>query len=163
MLSELHAFGGRLLLHTETPDGSVIPVWEEVESENVSVLKDIMAARRHIDDGTDLLYARIPITAERPPDFTDLSDLIGVMVRNSASRAPIVINCQLGRGRSTMTAVGLVRCGLVMARALTRSCGFEGDSAVDPAMAREGSGTQCCSVPAEANAFAPFERVHPTG
>ena len=107
VLSELHAFGGRLLLHTETPDGSVIPVWEEVESENVSVLKDIMAARRHIDDGTELLYARVPITAERPPDFTDLSDLIDLMVRNSASRAPIVINCQLGRGRSTMTAVGL--------------------------------------------------------
>ncbi|EPT01640.1 hypothetical protein FOMPIDRAFT_1119753 [Fomitopsis schrenkii] len=108
VLSELHAFGGRLLLHTETPDGSVIPVWEEVESGNVCVLKDIMAARRHTDDGTELAYARIPITAERPPDFTDLSDLIDVMVRNSASRAPIVINCQLGRGRSTLTAVILL-------------------------------------------------------
>ncbi|KZT67481.1 hypothetical protein DAEQUDRAFT_729142 [Daedalea quercina L-15889] len=108
VVSELNAFGGKLLLHAETPDGSVIPVWEDVESQNVSVLKDIMAARRYIDDSTELAYARIPITAERPPDFTDLSELIDVMVRDSASRAPIVINCQLGRGRSTMTAVVLL-------------------------------------------------------
>ncbi|TFY62986.1 hypothetical protein EVJ58_g3511 [Rhodofomes roseus] len=73
VISELHAFGGRLLLHTETPDGSVIPVWEEVEPQNVSVLKDIMAARRHNDVSTELAYARIPITAERPPDFSDLT------------------------------------------------------------------------------------------
>ncbi|KAH9915114.1 inositol hexakisphosphate-domain-containing protein [Fomitopsis serialis] len=108
VIAELNAFGGRLLLHTETPDGSVIPVWEEVESQNVSVPKDIMATRKHIDDCAELAYARIPITAERPPDFTDLSELIDVMVRNSASRAPIVVNCQLGRGRSTMTAVILL-------------------------------------------------------
>lgn len=134
MLSELHAFGGRLLLHTETPDGSVIPVWEEVESENVSVLKDIMAARRHVDDGTEIAYARIPITAERPPDFSDLSDLIDVMVRNSASRAPIVINCQLGRGRSTMTAVGLPLADRWQ-RVCSFSCGFVGYLVVDSAVA----------------------------
>lgn len=92
----------RLLLHTETHDGSVVPVWEEVDSENVSVLKDIMASRRHL--GVELKHARVPITAERPPDFSDLTDLIDVAVRNP--NAPIVVNCQLGRGRSTMTAVG---------------------------------------------------------
>ena len=67
------------------------------------------AQRKELDLGINKPRnaARVPITAERPPDFTDLSDLIDLMVRNSASRAPIVINCQLGRGRSTMTAVGL--------------------------------------------------------
>ncbi|KAH9958624.1 hypothetical protein BC827DRAFT_1269475 [Russula dissimulans] len=29
IISELHASGGKLLLYTETPDSSVIPVWEE--------------------------------------------------------------------------------------------------------------------------------------
>ncbi|KAH9838515.1 inositol hexakisphosphate-domain-containing protein, partial [Rhodofomes roseus] len=103
VISELHAFGGRLLLHTETPDGSVIPVWEGVELQNVSVFKDIMTARRYNDDSTDseLAYTRMQITAKRPPDFSDLSELIDVTVRNSVSRAPIVINCQLGRGRGT--------------------------------------------------------------
>ncbi|CCL99307.1 uncharacterized protein FIBRA_01323 [Fibroporia radiculosa] len=108
VIAELNAFGGRLLLHTETPDGSVVPVWEEVETENVSVLKAIMAARKHVVGDVEIGYARIPITAERPPDFTDLSELIDVVVRSSATGAPIVINCQLGRGRSTMTAVILV-------------------------------------------------------
>ena len=94
-----------LLLHTETSDGSVVPIWEEVQSENVMVLKDVMAERKHVKDGVELSYARIPITAERPPDFSDLSELIEVMIRCNTSEAPIVINCQLGRGRSTLTAV----------------------------------------------------------
>ncbi|TFK90507.1 hypothetical protein K466DRAFT_660775 [Polyporus arcularius HHB13444] len=105
VINEVHAFGGRVLLHTETPDGSVIPIWEEVNSEDIMVLKDVMAQRRHIGDHLELGYARIPITAERPPDFTDLSELIEVMIRSNATGAPVVINCQLGRGRSTLTSV----------------------------------------------------------
>ncbi|CDO71831.1 hypothetical protein BN946_scf184939.g55 [Trametes cinnabarina] len=108
VVNEVNAFGGRLLLHTETPDGSVVPIWEEVDPENVMVLKEVMAERRHVDDGVELSYARIPITAERPPDFTDLSELIEVMIRCNTSEVPIIINCQLGRGRSTLTAVILL-------------------------------------------------------
>jgi protein-tyrosine phosphatase len=93
------------LLHTETPDGSVIPVWEEARSENISALKDIMHARSSLGDEVELLYARIPITAERVPDFMDFSDLMDVVIRTNASNTPIVLNCQLGRGRSTLTAV----------------------------------------------------------
>lgn len=96
----------RLLLHTETPDGSIIPVWEDVQPTEVEVLKDIMATRQNGDEyGVTLYYRRIPITAEKPPDFSDLSDLMDVVMRTQASRTPIVLNCQLGRGRSTMTSV----------------------------------------------------------
>ncbi|KAH9856633.1 inositol hexakisphosphate-domain-containing protein [Lenzites betulinus] len=117
VVNELNAFGGRLLLHTEAPDGSVVPIWEEVESDNIMVLKDVMAERRHVTEGVELGYARIPITAERPPDFSDLSELIEVMIRCNASEAPIVINCQLGRGRSTLTAVILLLIKQWLARA----------------------------------------------
>ncbi|KAI8980087.1 inositol hexakisphosphate-domain-containing protein [Trametes punicea] len=117
VVNEVNAFGGRLLLHTETPDGSVVPIWEEVDSENVMVLKEVMAERRHVDEGVELSYARIPITAERPPDFSDLSELIEVMIRCNTSEVPIVINCQLGRGRSTLTAVILVLIKQWLARA----------------------------------------------
>ncbi|RDB25649.1 Paladin [Hypsizygus marmoreus] len=106
VVAELNAFGGRVLLHTETADGTVVPVWEEVTEDNVVVLKDIMAARRH-SNGVDLQYYRIPITAERPPDFTDLSDFIDVVLRTSTD-TPIVVNCQLGRGRSTLASVILL-------------------------------------------------------
>lgn len=81
-------------------------MWEEVNPENVCVLKDVMAERRY-DADIELSYVRIPMTAERPPDFSDLSDLIDVVVRNSGTDAPMIINCQLGRGRSTMTSVSL--------------------------------------------------------
>ena len=101
--SYLLTYTNRLLLHTETSDGSVIPVWEEVDSDNVSALKDVMANRRQFDEKVELRYVRIPITAERPPDFSDLTELIDVAVRNP--NVPIVVNCQLGRGRSTMTSV----------------------------------------------------------
>ena len=65
-----------------------------------------MAERKHVTEHLELSYARIPITAERPPDFSDLSELIEVMIRSNATGAPIIINCQLGRGRSTLTSVG---------------------------------------------------------
>ncbi|KAF9223711.1 hypothetical protein BS17DRAFT_802243 [Gyrodon lividus] len=104
VLAELDAFGGRLLLHTETTDGSVIPIWEEVQPENVAVLKDIMASRRS-DCGIEVQYARIPITSERPPDFTDISELMDLVVRTDSTNTAIVVNCQLGRGRSTLTSV----------------------------------------------------------
>ncbi|OJT02262.1 Paladin [Trametes pubescens] len=117
VVNEVNAFGGRLLLHTETPDGSVVPIWEEIDSENIRVLKDVMAERRHVAEGVELGYARIPITAERPPDFSDLSELIEVMIRCNTSETPIIINCQLGRGRSTLTAVILLLIKQWLARA----------------------------------------------
>ncbi|KAG5647375.1 hypothetical protein DXG03_000443 [Asterophora parasitica] len=106
VISELHEFGGRVLLHTETVDGTVVPVWEEVTESNVVVLKDVMAARREAE-GIELQYYRVPITAERPPDFADLTDLIDVVLRTPTD-TPIVVNCQLGRGRSTLASIILL-------------------------------------------------------
>jgi protein-tyrosine phosphatase len=44
------------------------------------------------------------MTAEKPPDFSDLQDLIDVVLASS-NNTPIVVNCQLGRGRSTLASV----------------------------------------------------------
>ncbi|KAJ7168617.1 inositol hexakisphosphate-domain-containing protein [Mycena filopes] len=108
VISELKAFGGRLLLHSESNDGSVIPVWEEIQNEvqDVVVLKDVMASYKVVD-GLELDYHRIPMTAEKPPDFSDLQDLIDVVLASS-SNTPIVVNCQLGRGRSTLASIILL-------------------------------------------------------
>ena len=95
----------RILLHNETTDGSVIPVWEEAKATEVEVLKDVMAGRKDAGNGISLHYRRIPVTAERAPDFSDLSDLMDVVIRTQSSNTPIILNCQLGRGRSTMTSV----------------------------------------------------------
>jgi hypothetical protein len=106
VVSELQSFGGRLLLHTETSSGSVIPVWENASPESVETIKDIMAARRAVAPGLELVHARIPLTAERPPDFSDIADFMEVVMRSDSVNTPIVVNCQLGRGRSTLTSVG---------------------------------------------------------
>ncbi|EIN10058.1 hypothetical protein PUNSTDRAFT_125979 [Punctularia strigosozonata HHB-11173 SS5] len=108
VLGELSTFGGRLLLHTEAADGAVIPVWEDVSPDGVVVLKEVMAARSAKEDDIELVHVRIPMTAERPPDFSDLSDLIEVAIRTETADTPIVVNCQLGRGRSTLTSVILL-------------------------------------------------------
>ena len=74
------------------------------------VLKDIMESR-HCSDNVSLQYCRIPITAEKPPDYADLKELIEVVLRIPPN-TPIVVNCQLGRGRSTLASVG-VDCGFM--------------------------------------------------
>ncbi|KAH8826577.1 inositol hexakisphosphate-domain-containing protein [Flagelloscypha sp. PMI_526] len=106
VLAELKSFDQHVLLHSETSDGSVVPVWEEARNEDVMVLKDIMAARES-NDGVHVSYIRIPITAERTPDYSDLMELLNVAARTSAD-TPIIVNCQLGRGRSTMASVMLL-------------------------------------------------------
>jgi len=65
----------RLLLHTETVKGSVIPVWEEVHPDNVSVVKEVMASRKFAQN-IELQHRRIPITAELPPDFSDMAECV---------------------------------------------------------------------------------------
>lgn len=116
VVSELHSFGGKLLLHTETTDGSVIPVWEEVRPGNVAVMKDVMSACKESSNSVDVFYRRVPITAERQPDFSDFSELIAVMLGPHMAHTPIVVNDQLGRGRSTLTSIILILLDQWLAR-----------------------------------------------
>ncbi|KAN0134590.1 Inositol hexakisphosphate domain containing protein [Lactarius tabidus] len=121
VVSELHSFGGKLLLHTETADGSVIPVWEEVRPGNVAAMKDVMSACKESNINVDVFYRRVPITAERQPDFSDFSELIAVMLGPHMAHTPIVVNDQLGRGRSTLTSVILILLEQWLARPLPPS------------------------------------------
>jgi len=93
-----------LLLHTERSRGEVVPVWEEVSGEDaVLSLKDIMTRKKH-SHGVELQFTRIPITAERAPDPVDMSEMLEHVMRLDEG-TPIVLNCQLGRGRSTMASI----------------------------------------------------------
>jgi hypothetical protein len=62
-----------LLLHTETAEGSVVPVWEQVQPQDVSVVREIMTGRSY-SKNVELSYRRIPITSELPPDFSDFAE-----------------------------------------------------------------------------------------
>lgn len=104
VLAELRTYGGRILLHTEEADGQVVPIWEEARDCDVAVLKEVYASKRNIN-GVKLHYSRVPITSERPPDFHDITDLMEVVIRTHSARTPIIVNCQLGKRRSTVTAI----------------------------------------------------------
>jgi hypothetical protein len=91
-----------VLLHTETSDGAVVPIWDEVDPKDIAVPKDIMSSRV---GEVEIAYTRIPITSERPPDFSDIESLVDVVIRTDSERTPIVLNCQLGRGRSTIASI----------------------------------------------------------
>ena len=103
----------RLLLHTEVNDGAVIPIWEDVRPGDVAVLKEVMKSRRAHPSSEGLpplevSYARVPITAEHPPDFSDFGALIALALSTDMASTPIVLNDQLGRGRASLAAVILV-------------------------------------------------------
>ncbi|QRV75009.1 paladin [Ceratobasidium sp. AG-Ba] len=102
VVAEVNAFQGRILLHTETSDGEVVPIWDEADSKDIAVPKDVMSAR--VGD-VEIVYRRIPITSERPPDFSDIESLVDVVINTDSERTPIVLNCQLGRGRSTIASI----------------------------------------------------------
>ncbi|TIA73209.1 hypothetical protein E3P81_00237 [Wallemia ichthyophaga] len=100
--AEVTKLDGKLLLHTETNDGKVVPIWEDVNKDDIASLRDIMTRRAE-----EIEFKRIPITSEAVPDFIDLHDLMNVVIQTD-SQSPIVVNCQLGRGRSTLAAVLII-------------------------------------------------------
>ncbi|KAM0753591.1 hypothetical protein T439DRAFT_322487 [Meredithblackwellia eburnea MCA 4105] len=109
VLSELRAFEGRLLLHTETDDGKVTPVWEVVEDErSIKTLREVMDDAKKklgLEKEGRFAYRRIPITAEKSPDFSDVREIVEIVAKLDVERSAVIVNCQLGRGRSTRAQV----------------------------------------------------------
>lgn len=57
------------------------------------------------DAPTKLAFRRIPITSERMPDAKDVDDMLVAIFKARMASSPIVVNDQLGRGRSTLASV----------------------------------------------------------
>lgn len=47
----------------------------------------------------DLLFKRLPMTSERPPDSNDLRELMRLVISTDWDTTVVVLNDQLGRGR----------------------------------------------------------------
>lgn len=87
----------------------MVPVWESASPSSIETIKDVLAARKTVAPGVELVHARIPLTAERPPDFSDIADLMDIVTRtDGGTSVPVVLNCQLGRGRSTLASTILL-------------------------------------------------------
>lgn len=75
VIAEIEAFQGRVLLHTESADGEVVPVWETVERGDVHSLRDVMAEAADAQTDVKLNFVRIPITSESSPDVRQIFGL----------------------------------------------------------------------------------------
>ncbi|TPX31687.1 hypothetical protein SmJEL517_g05062 [Synchytrium microbalum] len=109
VLQELDNYDNRILLHAETPDAQVVPVWEDCTAEHVQTLREVIDELKH--EGHPLEYNRVPMTAETAPDESDLDTLLQLLTRRATRTSAIVVNCQIGQGRST---VGTAVASLVM-------------------------------------------------
>ncbi|KAF7727042.1 hypothetical protein EC973_008089 [Apophysomyces ossiformis] len=121
VIREVLSYDGRILLHGEDTDGNVRPAWEEVDVEDVLTVREVMeSVAEEIAQGIDddeskhviLDYHRIPITAEKAPEWRDFDDLRILLAHMDLSKTSVVLNCQIGLGRSTL--------GTVIATLLTR-------------------------------------------
>jgi len=70
VIAEIRAFGGRVLLHNETSEAGVVPIWEDALEDDVAVLREVFNSKKDTN-GVLLHYSRVPITSESPPDFTE--------------------------------------------------------------------------------------------
>ncbi|ODO07006.1 hypothetical protein I350_04372 [Cryptococcus amylolentus CBS 6273] len=105
VIAEIDQFQGRVLLHTETADGQVVPVWESVDKQDVTSLRELMDEAAHASKEVQLNFVRIPITSESSPDFHDITEIVELCMRTDLSSTAIILNDQLGRGRSSTTSV----------------------------------------------------------
>ncbi len=70
VIAEIGEFHGRVLLHTETAEGNVVPVWESVAKQDVASIREVMNdARKHSKD-VHMTFIRIPVTSESSPDVS---------------------------------------------------------------------------------------------
>lgn len=70
VIAEIDAFQGRVLLHTESAEKEVVPVWETVGANDVHSLRDVMDDVAMRESGVTLRFVRIPITSESSPDVS---------------------------------------------------------------------------------------------
>ncbi|KNE59574.1 hypothetical protein AMAG_18209 [Allomyces macrogynus ATCC 38327] len=113
VIAELSTYDGRVLVHVEqdapaTGKAVVAPLWEEASADHVQTLRAVVNVLDH--ERHPMTFYRVPITAEAPPDDADLDTLVDIVARH-APDAAIVVNDQVGIGRTTvaMVVVALIR------------------------------------------------------
>ncbi|KAI8638964.1 inositol hexakisphosphate-domain-containing protein [Parasitella parasitica] len=144
VIREALNYDGRILLHGEDKDGNVLAAWEEVDSNDIMTVREVMTSvameiadeldsdtsgsdssvNKATPDHADVLdYYRVPFTAEKAPEWRDFDDIRNLITSTDLSKTALIMNCQVGLGRSTL--------GTVIATLITRW--------IKPSHIREGS------------------------
>ena len=106
VMAELESSDGKLLLHTETEDGTVVPMWEDAAPTDIATVQGVMdSVANSLPGDVQLVFRRLPITAEKSLELPDVMDLLNTVLSVYEESSPIIVNCQLGRGRTTLVSV----------------------------------------------------------
>ena len=106
VIAELDNSDGKLLLHAETEDGTVVPLWEDAKPDEIATVQNVMDdVADSLPGNVQLVFRRVPITAEKSLDVSDVMDLLNTVLALYQDASPIIVNCQLGRGRTTLVSV----------------------------------------------------------
>ena len=89
VLVEISTYDNRILLHGETPNGEIIPIWEDAYSENVLTIAEAM--KRLKDEKQPVDYYRIPLTPEAPPDENDFDQILEIISKADLKDTSIVL------------------------------------------------------------------------
>jgi hypothetical protein len=112
VVREVTQSGGRILLHGENKDGNVLSSWEEVDIQDIMTVREVMESaafeirqeQQHdllSDEDDDLAstentsilleYHRVPITAEKAPEWRDFDDLRSLVTGVDLSKTAIIM------------------------------------------------------------------------
>jgi hypothetical protein len=105
VIREIMNYDGRILLHGEDKDGNVLAAWEEVDVDDVMTVNEVMAsvAAEIMDElesdeeynafiRKDVLdYRRIPVTAEKEPEWSDFDDIRKLMACIDLSKTALIM------------------------------------------------------------------------
>ena len=103
VVREVTQCGGRILLHGEDQDGKVLSSWEEVDIQDIMTVREVMETvsfeirneqqeNDEINQETALLdYHRVPITAEKAPEWRDFDDLRSLVTGVNLSKTAIIM------------------------------------------------------------------------
>ncbi|CAO0803096.1 unnamed protein product [Mucor circinelloides] len=133
VIREVLNYDGRILLHGEDKDGNVLAAWEEVDTNDIMTVREVMTSvameiadeldsdtsssdssvgRVALRHGDVLDYYRVPVTAEKAPEWCDFDEIRNLITSTDLSKTALIMNCQVGLGRSTL--------GTVIATLITR-------------------------------------------
>lgn len=109
VVREVMQCGGRILLHGEDNDGNVLSTWEEVDVQDIMTVREVMefaaveVQQELLSDASDnddepsikvndlLMYHRVPITAEKAPEWNDFDDLTSLVTGVDLSKTAVIM------------------------------------------------------------------------
>jgi hypothetical protein len=86
---ELRNFENRVLIHSESEDSVIVPMWEDCHAENVLTVREVVDLLK--EEGDPIDYHRVPLTAEQTPDESDYDSLIHILSSINLTNTAIVL------------------------------------------------------------------------